>query len=89
MRSTNYANLIAEADIGGHRIERLFVKDQNQEEIRFSWWKDGRMATRPLDLPEAELLPLLKLAIENDVFSETFLRELHAILYDCRKPAHV
>lgn len=81
MRDTPYAKELARADIGGHRIERLYVKGK-EEEIRFSWWKDGRMQTRPLDLPEHQLLPLFEQAIREGVFSKTFLRELHAVLYD-------
>jgi hypothetical protein len=41
------------------RMERLFVAREQQEEIRFSWWKDGRIMQRPLDLPETDLLDLL------------------------------
>ncbi len=89
MRDTSYATELAHADIGGHRIERLHVKHQGQEEIRFSWWKDGRMAMRPLDLPEHELLPLLRKAIENGVFTEGFLRELHSLLYEARGSVRV
>ena len=84
MRDTTYATELATAEINQCRIERLFVKSENQVEIRFSWWVDGRMANRPLDLPEHELLPLLRKAIEKGVFSEGFLRELHAMLYDVR-----
>ncbi|MCR0983137.1 hypothetical protein [Roseomonas populi] len=84
MRDTHYATELAHADIGGSRIERLHVKHQGQDEIRFSWWKDGRMMMRPLDLPENELLPLFQAAIRNGVFSEDFLRDLHAALYDAR-----
>jgi hypothetical protein len=84
MRDTPYATELATADLNGCRIERLHVKEQDQDEIRFSWWVDGRMANRPLDLPENELLPLLRLAIEQGVFTEAFLRDLHSMLYDVR-----
>ncbi|WP_146144811.1 hypothetical protein [Phreatobacter cathodiphilus] len=84
MRDTDYAKELARADIGGHRIERLLIKSKNEEEIRFSWWTNGRMANRPLDLSEAGLLPLMKEAIRERVFSDAFLRDLHSALYDCR-----
>jgi hypothetical protein len=58
------------------RIERLLIKESQQEEIRFSWWKDNRMIPRPLDLPEDELLILIKTAIQENVFSENFLKAL-------------
>lgn len=38
------------------------------------------MQTRPLDLPEHELLPLLREAISQNVFSEEFLQELNSAL---------
>lgn len=76
MRDTAYAREIASANIGGHCIEKIYVKAQNQEEIRFSWWKGGKFAPRPLDLPEDELLRLFDLSIKNGVFSNNFLNAL-------------
>jgi hypothetical protein len=61
-------------------IERIFVKHLQQEEIRFSWWEGARMMPRPLDLPEAELLPLMRDAIRAGVFSDEFLQGLRTIL---------
>jgi hypothetical protein len=82
MRRTRYAEEIAEpADIGGLRIERLRVFETGQEEIRFSWWKDGRFVPRPLDLSEDELLDLMRQAIlERRVFTPSFLDGLQRIL---------
>ncbi len=80
MRSTAYADEIAHADQGGARIERLRIKETGEEEIRFSWWKDGRFQTRPLDLSEGDLLPLIAEAIDKGVFSEDFLRGLQTML---------
>ena len=58
MRDTGYATeMKTVSDNYGQTIERIFVKEHQQEEIRFSWWKDGRLAPRPLDLPESDLLP--------------------------------
>ena len=65
MRDTDYAQELATAAIGECRVERLHVKSLNQTEIRFSWWPDGKLANRPLDLTEHELLPLLQLAFEK------------------------
>ena len=62
------------------RIERLYVKSLDQEEIRFSWWKGDRMMPRPLDLPEDHLLPLFQSAIREGVFSPQFLGELKRTL---------
>lgn len=86
MRDTFYATEIKTVgDEHGQTIERIFVKEHGRDEIRFSWWKDGRMIMRPLDLPEEELLPLLEMAIRKGVFSSGFLKELHSVLYDCRQ----
>jgi hypothetical protein len=85
MRDTEYATEIKTAELNNCRIERLYVKGEGQEEIRFSWWPDGRMANRPLDLPEEELLPLLAAAMKAGVFSDTFLRGLKELL-DSRLP---
>ncbi len=83
MRDTPYATEIKTAkDENCQRIERIFVKEFQREEIRFSWWPNGAMAVRPLDLPEDELLVLMRLAIQKGVFSSTFLKELHGAIYD-------
>jgi len=80
MRSTRYADEIASADEGGARIERLRIKATGADEIRFSWWKDGRFQARPLDLPEDDLLRLLRKAIDEGVFSEVFVGNLRRML---------
>ena len=67
-------------------IERLWVKKHGQIAIRFSWWPNGRMATRPLDLPERELLELLREAVKEGVFSDAFVGNLLSILRDAPKP---
>lgn len=81
MRDTPYATELKTAeDAVGQRIERLYVKNLAREEIRFSWWKDGQLMIRPLDLPEDELLTLMKTAIEQGVFRDEFLLGLHSVL---------
>ena len=87
LRDTNYAREIATARLPSGTtgrsfvaIERIYVKQARQEEIRFSWWEDSRMMARPLDLPESELLPLIREAIAKDVFSSEFLGSLQKLL---------
>lgn len=81
MRNTPYATEIKTAeDAFGQRIERLYIKEHGREEIRFSWWKDGNLMIRPLDLPEGELLPLMRSAISDGVFSDSFICGLHSAL---------
>ena len=94
LRDTEYATEIATASLSFDdaqeaceeaRIERLDVKGRGgnrggQEEIRFSWWREGRMLPRPLDLTEDDLLKLLKSAIERDVFTAKFTIRLRQLL---------
>jgi len=80
MRETSYASEIASAEIDGGRIERIRLRENDQVEIRFSWWKDGRVQARPLELPEGELLVLLGEAIRKQVFSNDFLTGLQTML---------
>lgn len=85
MRDTNYAREIKTvSDQLGQRIERIYVKSKESEEIRFSWWPEGRMANRPLDIPESELLELMRVAFRNGVFSLDFMKNLHEALYEER-----
>lgn len=41
------------------RLERLLIKDQEAEEIRLSWWNNGRFQLRPADLPEGDLMRMI------------------------------
>ena len=49
MRDTKYARELREPAVkkwpGGSegRIERLYVKGTKKEEIRFPWWKNGKI----------------------------------------------
>ena len=80
MRDTKYAREIATAKHRGARVERLHVKGTDAEEIRFSWWKDGKMMMRPLDLPEQDLLELLDKGLKAGVFSDRFVLALVRLL---------
>lgn len=85
MRDTDYATEIARgsarlASGNEARIERLYLKENQREEIRFSWWKDDRLMLRPLDVTEDELLAVLKNAIQENVFSEHFISELRTLI---------
>jgi hypothetical protein len=62
------------------RIERIHVNELKQAEIRFSWWKNGRLIPRPLDLAEADLLTMFQDAIDKGVFTDEFKRLLKATL---------
>ncbi len=89
LRDTEYARELARAsltlddtkeDNEEARIERLFNKRNQQVEIRFSWWRDGKINIRPLDLTETDLLALFRAAIDNEVFSANFAIQLRRLL---------
>lgn len=71
-------SLLAYADLGSARIERLFVRETREEAVRFR--RMGREAVKALELPEDELLILIGDAAAAGVFSPGFLDELRAIL---------
>ena len=74
MRDTEYARELCEPGVmkwpsGGSeaRIEKLLIKETDEEEIRFSWWKDGKLAIRPLDLSEHDLIALFRDALRESI----------------------
>jgi len=72
LRDTNYATEIARSVLkfpsgDEARIERLLIKSSNQIEIRLSWWKDGRMMNRPLDLGELDFFRLVAKGMREGV----------------------
>lgn len=85
MAETKYARQINFAEIDECRIERIFVKALGQEEIRFSWWPGGKFTPRPLDLPEAQLLPLIHDAITQGVFTQSFVDGLRDMLNEATR----
>jgi hypothetical protein len=85
MRDTEYATELATGVIAFDaanegKIERILVKEYGQDEIRFSWWKDGRMMMRPLDLTEDDLLTLMRNGIQAEVFTPEFRKKLKELL---------
>jgi hypothetical protein len=87
LRDTKYARELATAKLPSGStgnsyvaIERIFVKQMEQVEIRFSCWEGSRMMPRALDLPEDELLPLIRAAIREGVFSEAFMESLRGLV---------
>lgn len=80
LRDTDYATEIAHVALSDGdsevRIEHLRVKLSGEDEIRFSWWKAGRLIPRPLDVPEQMLIELMRRAIRERVFSIGFVHLL-------------
>lgn len=77
-RDTDYAEERARTVMGEIRLERLYVKSEEQEEIRLSWWPDGRMANRPVDIPESMFVDIIAQGIRDGVLSPLFLAKLIA-----------
>lgn len=82
MRDTKYAKELATAVVkvtgkgsvnSELRVERLFIKEHERDEVRWSWWKDGNMANRPADMTEEQLLELVQRGMAKGVFSTDFL----------------
>ncbi len=85
MRDTNYATEYLSAVLplsGGEeaRVERLYVKEQGQVEIRFSWWKNGNIVPRALDLSENDWLALFRRGLDAGVFTDDFRARLREIV---------
>jgi hypothetical protein len=78
MASPSRYSLLAHADLGSARIERLFLREEREEAIRFR--RTGLAAVRALELPEDELIVLLGDAMAAGVFSAWFLSELRGLL---------
>lgn len=86
---TKYCIVLKQAKIRygnvGYGIEKIFVKALNQEEIRFVYFKDTfrkeqQLIARPLDLPEDDLIELIKESVNKNVFSKEFILNLKEII---------
>ncbi len=75
-RDTPYARELRTSRRGENRIERLLIKSSGQEEIRLSWWPEGQMANRPMDVPEDEFIALLAQGVTQGVLSSRFVFRL-------------
>ncbi|MBH6946640.1 hypothetical protein I6A93_02895 [Clostridioides difficile] len=89
IKETRYCKVLRQAKIRdknvAYGIEKIFVKDLNQEEIRFVYFKDTyrqeeQLVPRPLDLPEDDLIKLIELSIKQNVFSKEFVEKLKVTL---------
>ncbi|CAH1059867.1 hypothetical protein [Paenibacillus pseudetheri] len=89
LKSTEYCDLLKqgrlELDLFICTIERINVKANGEDEIRFAYYKKNknnneRLILRPLDINENELLMLFADAVNKNVFTPDFQRKLKAIL---------
>jgi hypothetical protein len=87
LRDTPYATEVVTASItlgdgSEARLERIHVKTEDHEEIRFSWWKNGNIVMRPLDLCEDDLINLFHQAVVQHVFTPSFIGNLRDVITD-------
>src|SRR5699024_2291618 len=90
IKTTDYCTVLQQSIIDkgtyAYGIERIIVNDgDGQEEIRRVFFKDTmkskhQLIARTLDLPEEDLLDLMKKAIKEKLFSDKFINELKRIL---------
>jgi hypothetical protein len=80
MRDSPYAKELKTAYVGDARIERLFIKKHQSEEIRVAWWPQGNMANRPLDISEETFIELLAAGVKEGVLSPQFIPRLFAAI---------
>ena len=85
IKETKYCKILSQASLVDdeytYYIERIHVKAKNREEIRFSLYKDtvradNRYIPRSLNVTELELIELIKVSVEDKVFSNEFLEML-------------
>jgi hypothetical protein len=75
-----YAKKISYGEVDECRIERIHVTKLDREEIRFSWWPNGKFVPKALDVTESHLLDLMESAIKEGVFTQDFLTGLCKLL---------
>ncbi len=90
IKETKYCSLISQSVINDeeytYALEKIIVKPQgNREELRFSVYKDQqrygmKLLVRPLDIQEELFLELLKKALEDNLFSKNFIRQLKNLI---------
>lgn len=85
MRDTDYArelgSVFVEYKEGNEiRLERLLIKETGVEEIRLSWWKNGKLMRAPADLPEDGLVELFRKGVRAHLFTQEFLAQLKSAI---------
>ena len=80
VQNNSHGQKISHVEIEDARIERLWIKETCRQVIRFSCWPGGKMASKPLEVTEEQLLLLLKEAINEDLLTEDFVWELRSLL---------
>ena len=86
LRKTPHAELCAEARLPRDgsddelRLERVWLKADRYEALRFTAWRHGRFIPRPAQMTEPDLIALLERGLEGGVFSDFFRRQLSLLV---------
>jgi len=80
VQTHGHGQKIAHVEIEEARMERLYVKETDRQVVRFSCWPNGKIASKPLEVTEEQLLHLMQAAIKEDVLTEDFVWELRSFL---------
>jgi hypothetical protein len=74
------ASLSREGSDDELRLERVWLKRDRYEALRFTVWRGGRFIPGPAHLTEPELIALLERGLEGGVFSDFFRRQLFLLV---------
>lgn len=89
IKDTKYCQILNQGKVNEqpytYCIEKIFIKAEKRNEIRFSLYKSSVLSTeryvpRSLDVTEEQLLQLIKESITGGVFSKEFIKGLKEIL---------
>lgn len=88
-KETDYCKMYAVGSIEDDEtrcsLEKIFIKEEERREVRFSYYKRNKknnfqLIMRPLDVTESEFIEMFENAFRNGVFSKVFITALKTIL---------
>jgi hypothetical protein len=84
---SNYCDVLKTASLNLNeseqaRAEKIRLKTNGNEELRFSWrtQNGAKFVPRPLDLPEAQWVELFDSAVKSEVISQDFIKNMIKVL---------
>lgn len=81
---SKYGDILKESQVhvGTNEIakaERILVKSDRKERIRFSWWPNNNYVPQALVLQEDEWIRLFDKAVKEDIFTQDFIKKMTKI----------